>query len=51
MKYNITEEQMKVLSTFLWRVQLNWTEVWAFNELVSIFNSPIKEEETLKHKK
>ena len=44
-KYELSEEQIKNLSVFLGRVQLQGTEVNAFNDLLSALGKPIKEDD------
>jgi len=43
MTYEFTAEQINNLQLFLGRVQLNWTEVKAFNELVNVLSNPIED--------
>ena len=51
MKYEINEDQIKIIESFLWRVSLTWAEVGAFNNIVHTLSNPIKEEEISPKKK
>jgi len=44
MKIELTENQMKALSSFLSRVQLQGAEVPAFNDLLNALGKPAVEE-------
>ena len=46
MKIEISDQQLKNLEAFLGRVDLKWSEVPAFNDLIKALSTPIKEDLT-----
>ncbi len=44
MKFEISEEQVNIIKTFLGRTQLQGQEVPAYNQVVDLLGNPIKEE-------
>ena len=40
-KFELTENNLKILEVFLSRTELKWSEVSAYNELIRALSSPI----------
>ena len=47
MKYELNDNDLRILSNFLSRVQLSGSEVQAFNRIVNIFNGPVVEDQNI----